>query len=698
MKTSKKLLSILLSIILVLSAIAVLGTGASADGPYSVGDIIEYGTYPQSEVSSETLVEELNAILQDADWISYGYYTGSGNGWGYDGLMTANDFMRYADIVYKSQKYRAVTFDKFRPYGTTQKANTSGDNILQDENGYECGTVYWFRYEPLQWRVLDPATGFVLCEKAIDAQPINNYIRSEADEYWGSEGMVYYANSYADSSIRTWLTGNFYNTAFSASQKGNILTTAVDNSETHSYSSSNTSDKVFLLSESEAKTTAYGFTSTVSQTETRVTVTTDYAKCQGINSTGSENSSWWLRTGGLHSGSSCLVSRNGYIDTNVQSYYTNLGIRPAMRLNTIKNDTQVNLPSEYRASFFADGTLVENRLYTPGATSITEPSVPEKAGYTGSWPSYMLNGFINVDAVYTLINYTATFVDKNGETIDTKTFTVETESLEEPSVPEKEGYTGEWSDYTLALSDITIQPEYTPIDYTATFVDENGETVDTKTFTVETEALEEPAVPEKEGYSGEWNVYTLAASDITIQPKYTPIEYTATFVDANGETLETKTFTVETESLDEPAVPEKVNYNGEWEEYTLGAEDITIKPVYTLAGETKVTADCENEITLDYKESKRYAFELEFVPEGATAHVFYNGEDRGEGTSIEVKEPTGDYTVECKVLDADGNEIATSGEIKVKVKNSFFDRLRWFFNNFWANILKTFIEAIIKAC
>ena len=114
--------------------------------------------------------------------------------------------------------------------------------------------------------------------------------------------------------------------------------------------------------------------------------------------------------------------------------------------------------------------------------------------------------------------------------------------------------------------------------------------------------------------------------------------------------------------------------SGEWEEYTLGAEDITIKPVYTLAGETKVTADCENEITLDYKESKAYNFNVEYLPDGATAHVFYNGEDRGEGTSIEVKEPTDDYIVECKVLDKDGKEIASSGEIKVKVKNSFFDR------------------------
>ena len=236
-------------------------------------------------------------------------------------------------------------------------------------------------------------------------------------------------------------------------------------------------------------------------------------------------------------------------------------------------------------------------------------------------------------------------------------------------------------------------------EYIATFT-ADGKTVKEIKFTIDTESIESeiPGVPEKTGYTGEWEYYTLTDSDIEITAIYTAIEYTATFIDEKGETLKEVKFTVETETLDEPAVPEKTNYNGEWEEYTIEAKDLTIKPVYTLAGETKVTADCESELTLGYKESKRFAFEPEYMPEGATAHVFYNGEDRGEGTSIEVKEPTDDYTVECKVLDADGNEITTSGEIKIKVKNSFFDKIKWFINNFWVIILKTFIDAIIAAC
>ena len=290
-----------------------------------------------------------------------------------------------------------------------------------------------------------------------------------------------------------------------------------------------------------------------------------------------------------------------------------------------------------------------------------------------------------------------------GEAYETYTDNVAIFTQYSVTSPEIANYTPDTAtvEGTMGDDDIggkTVTVTYTPVEFTATFVDENGETVEEVKFTVEDESITEPAVPEKQGYEGKWSAYTLAASDITIPAEYTAIEFTATFVDENGNTVDEVKFTVETEKLDEPEVPGKTNYTGAWEEYTLGANDITIKPVYTLAGETVVNTDSESEITTDYKESKRYAFEPKFVPEGATAHVFYNGEDRGEGTSIEVKEPTEDYTVECKVLDAEGNEIATSGEIKVKVKNSFFDRLKWFFNNFWANILKTFIEAIIKAC
>ena len=143
--------------------------------------------------------------------------------------------------------------------------------------------------------------------------------------------------------------------------------------------------------------------------------------------------------------------------------------------------------------------------------------------------------------------------------------------------------------------------------------------------------------------------------------------------------------------------PHLVGFNKDSQGNQLAAENIATEdwPARVPNGGTddveKTTVkavDCESEITTGYKESKQFVFEIENMPEGAAAHVYYNGEDRGEGTSIEVGEPTEDYTVECKVLDADGNEIATSGEIKVTVKNGFFDKIKWFFSNLWASILK----------
>ena len=63
--------------------------------------------------------------------------------------------------------------------------------------------------------------------------------------------------------------------------------------------------------------------------------------------------------------------------------------------------------------------------------------------------------------------------------------------------------------------------------------------------------------------------------------KWKAVEYTASF-QADGNIAGRVKFTVETVSITEPAVPEKAGYSGAWESYTLGTEDITINAVYTL--------------------------------------------------------------------------------------------------------------------
>ncbi len=259
------------------------------------------------------------------------------------------------------------------------------------------------------------------------------------------------------------------------------------------------------------------------------------------------------------------------------------------RVDNIMTEVETALAEhrrQYTATFVNEyGDTVGEAKFTMDTLMLDAsdmPAVPAKTGFTGLWEAYELGTKdITIHPVYTAIEYTATFVNEAGETVKTETFTVKSESIAEPAVPEKAGYEGKWSEYTIAAADIEIRPVYTVIEYTATFVDENGTKIAEVPFTVESESIEEPAVPEKAGYDGKWSEYTIAAADIEIRPVYTVIEYTATFVDENGTKIAEVPFTVESESIEAPAVPEKGGYEAAWEEYEIGAGDLTIKPVYT---------------------------------------------------------------------------------------------------------------------
>ena len=129
--------------------------------------------------------------------------------------------------------------------------------------------------------------------------------------------------------------------------------------------------------------------------------------------------------------------------------------------------------------------------------------------------------------------------------------------------------------------DPTDDPGEEPSDetvYTVTFI-ADGITVGTDTYTANDTSIDEPEVPEKEHYTGEWENYDLTGGDITVEAEYTPIEYNITFI-ADGIIVSTKKYTVEDTSVAEPAVPEKENYSGRWEDYTLSGGDLTVNAIY----------------------------------------------------------------------------------------------------------------------
>ncbi|NLG81107.1 MAG: hypothetical protein GX490_01095 [Bacilli bacterium] len=146
--------------------------------------------------------------------------------------------------------------------------------------------------------------------------------------------------------------------------------------------------------------------------------------------------------------------------------------------------------------------------------------------------------------------------------------------------------------YTFKVTkDLVINAvfEDDPNVFTATFM-ADGKVVNQIKFRKGDTSIPEPLVPNKAGYIGEWEDYTLSDSDITINAVYRLIEYTATFK-ADGKVVDEVKFTIETEELEEPEVPEKPGYVGKWEPYTLGTQNITINAIYTLEGYSHVSGN-----------------------------------------------------------------------------------------------------------
>ncbi|MBQ6163275.1 MAG: fibronectin type III domain-containing protein [Clostridia bacterium] len=344
-KMKTRIMSVLLAVVMTLSlapfgvlsdfAKSALPVAAAKD--YAVGDIIEFGGYPQTLVTDAATVAALNNEVAQTAWKSYRYYSGDGR----YGSYVVGDWMRYADFMYNGSKYRAVTFDTYRPDYTRFQSQTAGSRTYhQDVNSYVCGNVYFFEWEPLKWRVLDPSSGLVMSENLIDSQSYSNTIYGNPKGYTNDAEGDNFANDYVTSSIRDWLLHDFYYSAFSYAEQALIKITQLDNSAysrwTNScpqYDSASTTDKIFLLSNAEIRNTTYGFSQYNADTA-RSAQGTDYAKCQGLYVYDSGVSYWWLRSPGSMNYSACDINHAGFIDSRNDVDGTFKGVRPAFQFKS----------------------------------------------------------------------------------------------------------------------------------------------------------------------------------------------------------------------------------------------------------------------------------------------------------------------------------------------------------------------------
>ena len=247
------------------------------------GDYIYLGEFPQTlKADDVTITDTIDAR---------GYYLGS------DGNY-----------------YAAVTAD---PYVDGMAADPTSKSTFSTGASVVEGTVYYFKVEPIRWRIITEENGeaLLLCDSIIASlqyQTDYGYESSAGGYCTTSNGAPSgtYANNYMYSNVRNWLNETFYKTALNQTQQGIVLTTEVDNSEESAspYGSSrnnkcvceNTSDKIFLLSIREVTNEANGFASYFTSDVARQMMTSDYSRATGAYMDTTEdyngNGWWWTRS------------------------------------------------------------------------------------------------------------------------------------------------------------------------------------------------------------------------------------------------------------------------------------------------------------------------------------------------------------------------------------------------------------------
>lgn len=259
--------------------------------------VITMGTYPQARVTDKGLTGALTAAAGTLPT------AGNAGAWTPYSDCTAEkvdgDFMWYIDVTWESGQYRGVYFTHYRPMSPGLPSDEKRSE--QDDNGFSTGTVYWFRFEPVRWRILTQRSGqaLLLADLILDAVPYQDSLRESpatkdpSSTVTGANGAPdgTYANVYAYSRVRQFLSDEFARTAFTEEQTALLAPT----STAGDYSPVSASgDRVFLLSAGDLLAYCGGAAAQFRKGS-------DYAACRGLRMMHESNrffggGYWFLRT------------------------------------------------------------------------------------------------------------------------------------------------------------------------------------------------------------------------------------------------------------------------------------------------------------------------------------------------------------------------------------------------------------------
>lgn len=268
---------------------------------------------PSPNENEQTAIKDL--LLKSSNYIYFGEYPQTiASAAAIQGLGKFADKDGYFYSTFDGERYAKFVATPF----VKDFIFSNGEKIIN-------GVSYYFKVEPLKWRILKEKDGkaLLLTELIID----NTRFNSDS-------------NLWANSEIRAWLNKEFYAKAFNRAQQNIIQLTALDNKNTGFYMSEqeDTLDKIFLLSYKDIVNTAYGFyEGNKKHDAARRGLTSDYSRAKGVwinpESSFYGNGYWWLRSAGSHSYYVSSVYSHGYVYV-VGSYvnYQNRGVRPALKI------------------------------------------------------------------------------------------------------------------------------------------------------------------------------------------------------------------------------------------------------------------------------------------------------------------------------------------------------------------------------
>lgn len=213
----------------------------SEDGKQVTFTSLYFGSYPQSEIRDTALT----TAITNASYDSYG------------------------DAWVGGMKYHRV------PVNDTDDQKQSGNLAYR-----------YFKWERIRWRVLgnDGDTLFVMADKGLDCQCYH-----EVDD----------EITWENCSLRSWLNGTFFHTAFDSSEREAVAIRQTDHSAY--VPGSSTQDYVTIPSMAWMSDKNYGYSMPVgSPAPNRQLAASDYARAMGVrlgdeNGGGEQSCWWWMR-------------------------------------------------------------------------------------------------------------------------------------------------------------------------------------------------------------------------------------------------------------------------------------------------------------------------------------------------------------------------------------------------------------------